>query len=92
MIQRSGDVVIRMLNNVKQATIKPIIEKIIKPKSLIYTDEYAIYDRLCDWGYERKSVCHGDGKKNAGQAYIIFGSKTIFSSGLDIVNLNGIYG
>jgi transposase-like protein len=62
MIQRSGDVVIHMLENVKQATIKPIIEKVIKPKTLIYTDEYAIYDRLIEWGYDRKSVCHGAGE------------------------------
>ena len=31
MIQCSGDVVIRMLKNVKQATIKPLIEQFIKP-------------------------------------------------------------
>ena len=62
MIQRSGDVVIHMLENVKQVTIKPIIEKVIKPKTLIYTDEYAIYDRLIEWGYGRKSVCHGAGE------------------------------
>jgi len=62
MIQRSGDVVIRMLENVKQATIKPIIEKVIKPKTLIYTDEYTIYDRLTEWGCDRKSVCHVAGE------------------------------
>ena len=43
MIQRSGDVVIRMLENVKQVTIKPLIEQFIKPGALVYTDEYAIY-------------------------------------------------
>jgi len=26
---------------------------------LIYTDEYSIYGRLNDWGYEHKSVNHG---------------------------------
>ncbi len=43
-------------------TIKPIIEKYIKPGTLTYTDEYDIYDRLEEWGYTRKSVCHSAGE------------------------------
>jgi hypothetical protein len=62
MIQRGGQVVLRMLENVQQATIQPIIEKFIKPGTLINTDEYNIYSRLTEWGYEHKSVCHGAGE------------------------------
>ncbi len=62
MIQRGGQVVIRMLPNVKQVTIKPLITEFIAPGTLIYTDEYSIYDRLEQWGYDRKSVCHGAGE------------------------------
>ena len=62
MIQRSGDVVIRMLENVKQATIKPLIEQFIKAGTLVYTDEYAIYSKLVAWSYGHKSVCHGAGE------------------------------
>jgi transposase-like protein len=62
MIQRGGQVVIQMLDNVQQATIQPVIQSTIAPGTLIYTDEYAIYDRLEQWGYARKSVCHGDGE------------------------------
>jgi transposase-like protein len=62
MIQRGGSVSIQMLSNVQQVTIQPIIEKTIVPGSLIYTDEYAIYDRLSEWGYFRKSVCHAAGE------------------------------
>ena len=51
-----------MLENVQQATIQPIIEKFIKPGTLIHTDEYNIYARLTEWGYEHKSVCHGAGE------------------------------
>ena len=58
MIQRGGEVVINLLNNVQKVTIKPIIEKIVKKGSLIYTDEYAIYNSLEKWEYEHKSVCH----------------------------------
>jgi transposase-like protein len=62
MIQRGGQVVIQMLENVQQVTIKPLIQSTIVPGTLIYTDEYAIYDRLEQWGYSRKSVCHGAGE------------------------------
>jgi transposase len=46
MIQRNGEVAIKMLPNVQQVTIQPIMTKVIKSGSLIYTDEYNIYDRL----------------------------------------------
>lgn len=49
MFQRSGQVVIRMLENVQQATIKPLIKQTIEAGSLIYTDEYNIYARLTQW-------------------------------------------
>lgn len=62
MIERGGQGVIQMLPNVQQATIKPIVQSTIVPGTLIYTDEYAIYDRLETWGYSRKSVCHGSGE------------------------------
>ena len=62
MLQRSGEVIIKMLDNVQQVTIKPLIQKAITLGSLIYTDEYAIYQRLKQWGYEHKTVCHGRGE------------------------------
>lgn len=42
MIQRGGEVVLQMLSNVKQVTIRPLIQKTIAPSRLIYTDEYNI--------------------------------------------------
>jgi len=62
MIQRGGQVVLRVLENVQQATIQPIIEKFIKPGTLVNTDEYNIYCRLTEWGYEHKTVCHAIGE------------------------------
>jgi len=52
----------RVLDNVRQVTIQPIIEKFIKPGTLVNTDEYDIYCRLTEWGYEHKTVCHGHGE------------------------------
>lgn len=62
MIQRTGEVFIRMLENVKQVTIKPFIQSVIMPGTKIFTDEYDIYCRLPEWGYEHKTVNHGSGE------------------------------
>jgi transposase-like protein len=62
LIQRGGQVVLHMLANVQQATIKPIIEASVSPGSLIHTDEYDIYARLAVWGYQHKTVCHARGE------------------------------
>jgi hypothetical protein len=58
MIQRGGQVVIHMLENVRQVTIQPLIQATIAPGTLVLTDEYDIYCRLTQWGYHHKSVCH----------------------------------
>ena len=62
LIQRDGQVVLRMLANVQQATIKPIIEAAVAKATLVHTDEYSIYARLPAWGYEHKTVCHARGE------------------------------
>ena len=62
MIQRGGRVVIRMLADVKQATIGPLIERTIAQGSLVYTDEYDIYARLEEWGYAHETVGHAAGE------------------------------
>lgn len=62
MLQRGGQVFIRMLENVQQATIAPLIQAVIAPGTQVYTDEYDIYARLSDWGYRHSSVCHSHGE------------------------------
>jgi len=62
LVQRGGQVVLRMLANVWQATIKPIITAAVAPGTLVHTDEYAIYARLPAWGYGHKTVCHARGE------------------------------
>jgi transposase len=62
MIERGGDVVIRMLENVQQVTIKPLIQATITPGTLVYTDAYDLYSRLEAWGYDHESVCHSAGE------------------------------
>ncbi len=62
LIQRGGQVVLRMLANVQQATIKPVIKAAVAPGTLVHTDEYSIYARLPAWGYGHKTVCHARGE------------------------------
>ena len=62
LLQRDGDVVIRMLPNVQQETIKPVITSTVASGSKFYTDEYNIYHRLPEWGYEHQCVNHSAGE------------------------------
>src|SRR3954465_8938924 len=62
MIQRTGEVAIRMLANVQQATIGLLIRRAIAPGAAVYTDEYGIYARMTEWGYEHHTVCHAAGE------------------------------
>lgn len=62
MLQRGGEVVIHMLENVQQTTIAPLIKATISAATLIYTDQYNIYARLEQWGYQHKTVNHSQGE------------------------------
>jgi len=62
MIQRNGEVAIQMLSDVQQKTIRPLLQKTIAQGTLIYTDEYNIYNRLTQWGYLHKTVNHSQGE------------------------------
>ena len=62
MLQRTGEVVIRMLEDVQQATIGPLIRQMIAKVDVVYTDEYDISTRLPEWGYIHHTVCHAAGE------------------------------
>ncbi len=49
-------------NNVQQVTIGPLIGRTIAAGTVVYTDEYGIYHRLPEWGYEHHTVCHSHGE------------------------------
>ncbi len=52
----------RMLTDVRQKTILPIIETVVTKGTLVHTDEYSTYARLTAWGYRHKTVCHSRGE------------------------------
>ena len=62
MFQRTGLIVIRMLADVKQATIAPLIRRTIANGTVVSTDEYDISSRLEEWGYSHRTVCHAAGE------------------------------
>src|SRR5271157_4868869 len=43
-------------------TIAPLISGTISKGTVVYTDEYDIYDRLTEWGYPHHTVCHSAGE------------------------------
>ena len=61
LLQRTGEVVIRMLPNLQQVTI-PILTQVIQSGRLLYTDEYDIYTRFQERGYQHKTVNHSAGE------------------------------
>ena len=62
LIQRGGQVVLRLLANVQQTTIKPVITATVASGTLVHTDEYNVYTRLPAWGYRHKTVRHARGE------------------------------
>ena len=62
MVERGGQVVVRMLKDVKQKTIEPIIKQMVSRDSRVYTDEYKIYNHLENWGFTHLRVNHSTGE------------------------------
>jgi transposase len=62
LLQRGGEVVIRMLANGQRTTIRPVIEASVAKGALVHTDGYDVYARLEAWSYGHKTVCHGRGE------------------------------
>ena len=52
----------RILANVQQKTIQPIVETTVAKGTRVHTDEYNVYARLPAWGYQHKTVCHARGE------------------------------
>lgn len=52
----------RMLDNVQQVSIEPVIRTTVAVGTQVYTDEDAIYIQRENWGYVHHTVCHGHGE------------------------------
>ena len=58
MVQRKGRVVAVTVPNVARATVMPHITQRVLPATMIYSDEYKVYRRLQEEGYNHRRINH----------------------------------
>ncbi len=58
MVERRGKVVAVTVPNVARATVMPHIINRVMPASMVYTDEYKVYNRLTQEGYAHRRIRH----------------------------------
>ena len=58
MAERKGKIIAKVVPDVKKATVLPIVKEKILPQSIIYTDEFPIYDPLPSMGYQHRRIHH----------------------------------
>jgi transposase-like protein len=86
--QRNGNVSATVTQNLKSATVYPLIKEHVLPDSLVYTDEYPVYDKLKRHGYNHKRVHHASKVWVVGDAHTntIEGFWSVLKRGI-----NGVY-
>ncbi|HZT78254.1 MAG TPA: IS1595 family transposase [Vicinamibacterales bacterium] len=60
MVQRKGRVMAMTVPNVKRATVMPLVQERILPRSTVYTDYYHIYRTLPHMGYSHARINHSE--------------------------------
>lgn len=70
MMQRDGDVVTKVVPNVKRVSLAPHIQANVEKGSEIHTDELLSYRNLSGEGYEHKTVNHGTGEYARGDVHV----------------------
>lgn len=86
IVQRGGKVAALVTKDTTRATVEPIIEKKVLPESMIYTDEYAVYDRLGKKGYSHERIMH------SAEVYVVGNVHTNTIEGFWSLVKNGIRG
>ena len=86
--QRDGEVSATKVNDLKSSTVYPLIKERVLPQSMIYTDEFSIYDNLQKQGYHHKRVHHASRVWVMGDAHTnnIEGFWSVLKRGI-----NGVY-
>ncbi len=86
VVERGGKVAALVTPDTKRAAVEPIIEAKVLPKSMVYTDEYVVYDRLGKKGYTHKRIAHAE------QVYVVGDIHTNTIEGFWSLMKNGIRG
>jgi transposase-like protein len=86
--ERKGGVSATRVNDLKSSTVYPLIKKRVLPQSMIYTDEFPMYDKLHRQGYHHKRVHHASKVWVMGNAHTntIEGFWSVLKRGI-----NGVY-
>jgi transposase-like protein len=58
MVSRQGEVVVEVLPDVKEQTLRPVFEKRVEKGSAVYTDSASCYSFLEEAGYKHETVNH----------------------------------
>ena len=69
LAQRKGNVSATVTPDIKGNTLYPIIKEHVIPNSMVYTDEYRIYNKLKKHGYNHKRVHHASKVWVSGDAH-----------------------
>ena len=70
MLERDGDVMTKVVPNVRKKTLQPIIKENVESGSTIHTDELKSYGGLSKAGYEHETVNHGAGEYVDGESHV----------------------
>lgn len=70
MMQRGGDVVTKVVPNVKRVSLAPHIKANVEKGSEVHTDELLSYRNLSGEGYDHKTVNHGTGEYARGDVHV----------------------
>ena len=70
MLERGGDVMAKVVPDVKKRTLQPIVAKNVEPGSTVHTDELRSYFGLGRAGYWHETVNHGAGQYVDGDSHV----------------------
>ncbi len=70
MLERDGDVMANVVQNVRMKTLQPIIEENVVAGSTVHTDELKSYNGLSKAGFEHETVNHGAGQYVDGDCHV----------------------
>lgn len=69
MVERKGRVKTKTVPNCKQVTLMPLLQNMVKPGSIITTDESNSYNKVQALGHLHETVCHGKGEYVRGEVH-----------------------
>lgn len=70
MLQRGGNIMTRVVPNVRRNTLEGVIDDHVRPGSSVSTDELLSYAKLFAKGYKHTTVNHGSGEYVRGAAHV----------------------